>query len=194
MNKREEEKALFFSKLAEENNGEYTCSESTWFNGRAYMPLNKHKVRFIYRDWKIFITYENRESEYSKPSGVNSGANADRHLYSINCFTEIMKGKRFKVFFDYTFFSKLCNQNKKGFSVKSRNVGIKSWLNENEKIIEIYSEAKKRSEFEPEIFGLTEKGKYSVQINYMTQSMDLKTIELFDSLIKEILIFLKSKK
>ena len=179
-----------FKKLHTEiKNSEYTKIEKKWWNGHAYFPLYYYILKYEYLKGKVIIQYKFLQSEFTKPTMINSGAFSDRHQCEINVALEIAKTTSNFEILASNFFKRIFNKKTLNFKVKCNDENLKLKLETNENLSKLYKIVENSPEFSPEIYGkTTNNGKdYKIVINYSTQLMNPDIVQLCNLFCKDII-------
>jgi hypothetical protein len=139
-----------------------THSSSTWFNGHGYFPLHTTKIIFSIENWELLVSYEHKESEFTKANSLYS-AYCERHLFEISAINrKVNEFPEFKITF-YDSFASLFRLGSTSARIKSENSEMKNKMYILEELKLIDNLVKVNSDFSPEIIGT--KGLYSFEIN-----------------------------
>jgi hypothetical protein len=116
---------FLLKQISTDFNGSFKERESTWFNGKTYMPLYSREIKFEYKGWIFLMNYEFRYSNFSKPNGF-SGFLEDIHIVNIKIEKLNQKFIGFEVS-SRSFIQKIFNSGIK-FNVESSNMSFRQKL------------------------------------------------------------------
>ena len=187
----------FFKDLEEKEQGTLILKESKWWNGNMYSPIYLYELKYKYKESEIIFNYENRLSEFTKPSMIDGGALGDRHICEVLCKVKSKKGFSDFEITERGFFSKIIKKNKGNlFKVKCENLQVKEFLLENKSLYYLFAIVENSPEFSPEIIGVKESeldNEYLVlKIRYNTQQENRSILFLINDFCKEISVYLGS--
>ncbi|MFK7798508.1 MAG: hypothetical protein AB8E82_13735 [Aureispira sp.] len=186
-----------FKQLSDELNGKLQVQKSRWYDGYAYFPLNCYELNFEYQTAQVNIFYENRDSEFSKPSALDSGLFGSRHICEITCKLSTentclppfrLEGRGYfkRIFYPF---------DKPNYALKCKEKHFSKWLDKNKELYSIYKIVENSSEFEPLMIGKIIRGKsnprYELRIAYNTQRSKKEIIEMLVTFLKAILRYKK---
>ncbi|QYJ68853.1 hypothetical protein [Flavobacterium litorale] len=169
-----------FKEIATQYNGNYSVTESSWYNGHAYLPLYSYSLTFSHKEWDFKIRHEFRSSEFTKPKAVNLGSFADRHLFDINVSKSNTDFPNFEIVTP-SFFAKLIGWGRtRNFKVKSSNTSLIRYCSNNPQLVAVCEYVNLDAEFSPQFIGVNKSRNYNLTIRYATQQ---KRVDLLKNLL-----------
>ncbi|MFT5859074.1 MAG: hypothetical protein ACI865_001170 [Flavobacteriaceae bacterium] len=172
--------STFFERLNSKNNGKLQIEESTWFNGRAYMPRFRYALEYNSISGEISLGYDFRMSESTRSTSLNSTA-VDRHLVNAQLkFTQNVISE-FSIS-DRSLLSRFLT--KKEFTVSSRDKKLSRNLLGNKYLKDIYNHSANSPEFAPLISGKLINNEFYVSIKFNTMLMPMAEITMILKFLK----------
>lgn len=166
---------LFFLELQSKYGGTVDCDETTWFDGDAYFPRYIYTLQFDYLRSSVFIRYDLRTSEYTKPNKIDSAPTQDRHLIWCSLSVENFKFEEFRI---------SCRSRlgrfflQERFLVKCRDERLKLRLKEFISGTVIDSYVLNSAEFDPEITGEFMNDVFRIKFSFNTMLYGIPEILL----------------
>lgn len=174
----------FLKKISDQYNGIINITESTWYNGHAYMPLYVYSLQFNANDLNIQFRYELRQSEFNKSKSVDGGAFGDRHIFEFNATNNKKEWPGFEVN-ETGIFKRIASKRKALFNITSKSQNLCKTLLNNSDLNQIMSFINIDSEFSPNISGKAKEDVYRLKIVFHLQQMHYDLLKhCFQFLIK----------
>lgn len=174
----------FLKRISDQYNGTINITESTWFNGHAYMPLYNYNLCFNVNGLNIQFRYEFRQSEFSKSKSVDGGTFGDRHILEFTATNNEKQCPGFEIR-QTGIFKRFLSKRKALFNVTSKSQNLSDTLLNNPDLNKIMSFLNIDSEFSPNIYGKPEKNIYRLKIAFHLKQIHYDLLEnCFQFLIK----------
>ena len=177
-----------FTKLKENENAEFRKNEKKWWNGHAYLPLLNYHLNYKYLNSNLFINYEFRQSEFSKPSMIDGGAFGDRHNCQVKC--KIATEKNFPNFSisERGISAKLFNRKTEFYyKVNCSDENLTNFLQRNKNLNDIFRIVENSPEFSPLIESKMKAENYELNIMYNTQQKNENALNLINEFCKNLI-------
>lgn len=159
-------------------------NSETYWNGKAYMPIEISKIFIETANSRTIIRYEERFGEYTKS---NILGREDENVF--NSITNISNAKHkhpFKI--KTTSLLRKLLSNDGVIKIETSDKVLKEMLEAYPGLIQIFKIADEHSDFDPDIIGTFNKSteEFTIEINYLTRTKNDQIILLMIDFIKFI--------
>jgi hypothetical protein len=185
----------FFAKLAVDEEAEFYKNELEWWNGHNNLPLITYQLKYKYLSAKVNVEYEFRQSEFSRPSAIDGGIFSDRHNYQVRC--EIITNKKYPILniSERGVLVKLLKpKSYLNFNVKCIDKKLKSSLQQNLNLKNIFTIVENSAEFSPLIIGKMKEGYYELNVMYNTQQKNENSLKLINDFCTNLVEYWNEEK